>query len=669
MSPSRRGPYGGAIGPVEKSKDFTGSMRRLIGQLRPDHWLVALALVVSAGSIALNVWAPKVLGHGTDVIFSGVIGKLIARAPSKQAAVDALRASGQDTMAAMLDAMEVVPGQGIDFDALGRILLLCLAIYAGSAVIGFASGWILRIAVQNASWRMRDRVQDKIERLPLSYLDAHSRGDLMSRVSNDVDNVSQTLNQTLSQLLQAVLTVVGILAMMLTLSWRLTLLAMIVIPLGAIVAGVLMRRAQPHFRQQWKSTGEVSDLVEETITGHEVLALYGLEEDFSESFATSNSQLYRSSFAAQFISTLIMPIMGMISNLSYVVVAVGGGIMVAGGSMSLGGVQAFIQYSRQFTQPIGQLAQMATSLQSGVASAERVFEFLDADEMPPERGARSFAEARLRAAGADRAGADPSAAAGGPDDALAPTEQVRGRVVFDRVRFSYVEGSPVINDLSLSVEPGQMVAIIGPTGAGKTTLVNLLMRFYELDSGRITLDGVDIADLDADVLRSHIGMVLQDAWVFDGTIEDNIAFGAEGATREEVVEAARQTASDRLIRQLPHGYETRVSDETDSVSQGERQLMTIARAFVSRPDILILDEATSSVDTRTEVLVQQAMDRLRQGRTAFVIAHRLSTIRDADVIMVMDHGDVVETGRHEDLLERGGAYARLYNSQFAGPAS
>lgn len=654
------GPHG-MQAPVEKSKDFTGSLKRLIAQLRPDGWLVSLALVGAALSVGLNVAAPKILGKATDLLFNGVISKMIADAPSKEAAIAALEAQGQTEMATMLSAMDVTPGAGIDFAALGEVLLWCVGIYVASALISFFGGWVLRIGVQNLGWRMRDQVQSKIERLPLSYFDSHSRGDLMSRVSNDVDNVTQVMNQTLSQLFQAVLTVIGIFAMMLSLSVGLTALAILVIPVGAVIAGILMGRAQPQFRQQWKSTGEVSDLVEESISGHEVLALYGLDSEFDSSFAQSNTALYRSSFVAQFVSNLVMPLMNMVSNISYVIVAVGGGLMVARGSMSLGDVQAFIQYSRQFTQPIGQFASMANSVQSGVASAERVFEFLDAEETPADEGALTLAAARRRNA-ADGVLVDEAA-----DSASTSVERLRGRIVFDHVRFSYVKGRPIINDLSLTVEPGQMVAIIGPTGAGKTTLVNLLMRFYELDSGAISVDGVDIADLNTDALRSHMGMVLQDTWLFDGTIGENIAFGAEGATHDEVVDAAKQTASHRLIRQLPKGYDTHVSDSSDTVSQGERQLFTIARAFVSKPDILILDEATSSVDTRTEVLVQRAMDRLREGRTAFVIAHRLSTIRDADLILVMEQGDVVEMGRHEDLLERDGAYARLYNAQFAGP--
>lgn len=662
------GPAGrGRVAPGQRSKDFKRSLGRLLRELRPDLVTLIAALVISAAGVVLSVIAPRVLGHGTNIIYNGIVGKMIAGAPSKEAAVAALRAQGQDNFAAMLESMDVTPGAGIDFTALWHVLLGVIFIYVGASVLSYISGYLLRLVIQNTGFRMRAQVQSKIERLPLSYLDSHSRGDLMSRVSNDVDNVTQVMNQALSQLFQSVLTIVGILIMMLSMSWKLTLLAMIVIPVGGALAVTLMGRAQPQFTRQWRSTGDVSGTVEEAMTGHEVVALYGLEDRFTEEFNTSNTELYDSSFKAQFISNLIMPIMNLISNFSYVIVAVGGGLMVARGSMSLGDVQAFIQYSRQFTQPIGQLASMANSLQSGVASAERIFEFLDAPEMEPDEGATSFALATSRAGSPSSTPGTTDTGSTGTTVTTEGAEVVQGRIVFDHVRFSYVPGRPIIKDLSLDVKPGQMVAIIGPTGAGKTTLVNLIMRFYELDSGSISIDGVDIRDLNKDTLRSHTGMVLQDTWLFEGSIEENIAFGREGATHEEVVEAARSTSSDRLIRQLPKGYDTPISDEGDTVSAGERQLLTIARAFISRPDLLILDEATSSVDTRTEILVQRAMDKLRQGRTAFVIAHRLSTIRDADLIMVMEEGDVVETGRHQELLDRGGAYARLYQAQFAGP--
>ena len=676
--PGGGGPGRGRVAPGQKSKNFGKSFKRLVRELGPEKWLISLALLASLAGVILNVIAPKIMGNATDIIFNGVISKQLPPGATKEAAIAGLKAQGQEKIADMLSGMDIHPGQGIDFSGLTKVLLWVALIYIGSAIVSYISGYLLRTVVQNTGYRLRNQIQDKIERLPLKYFDTNSRGDLMSRVSNDVDNATQVMNQTMSQFFQSILTLIGIMAMMLTLSWKLTLAALLVVPVGAVIAGVLMKKAQPQFREQWRSTGAVSGVVEEAMTGHEVVALYGLEKRYTDQFNEANTDLYNSSFKAQFISNLVMPIMTLISNTSFVIVAVGGGLMVTNGSMTLGSVQAFIQYSRQFTQPLGQLASMANSLQSGIASAERVFEFLDADEMAYDDGAKSFAEARERTEHPERTGAEqPDAlarlAAGKVGAAKAHAaanrgpERVKGAIDFRDVKFSYVPGKPIIKGLTLDVEPGQMVAIIGPTGAGKTTLVNLLERFYELDSGQILIDGVDITDLNKDTLRDHMGMVLQDTWLFDGTITENIAFGREGATEDEVVAAAKATGSDRLIRQLPEGYDTPISDEGDQVSVGERQLLTIARAFVSQPDILILDEATSSVDTRTEVLVQQAMDQLREGRTAFVIAHRLSTIRDADLILVMEDGDVVETGKHDDLLAKGGAYAKLYNAQFATP--
>lgn len=633
---SGHGPRGPGRPPA-KAKDFKAAGRRVLRMLAPHKWLIALLTLLSMGGVILSVIAPKILGNATNVVFNGFISSRLPAGTTKAEVIEGLRAAGDNRTADMLTPMDVVPGQGVDFTQLANLLLLVAAIYVGAAFLAWASGQVARVVVQNTGWKLRQDIQAKINRLPLSYLDRHSRGDILSRVTNDVDNLTQTLQQTITQFLSSVLTILGIAIMMFTMSWQLTLVALFVLPLGAVIAGILMKRAQPQFRKQWKATGELSGLVEESVTGHEVVTLYNLTNRFETQFHAENTRLYKASFKAQFISNLVNPVMSFVSNLSYVIVAVGGAIMVTSGTLTIGEVQAFIQYSRQFTQPVGQLASIANLLQSGLASAERIFEFLDAPQMEPD------------------------------SDGNMPEGD--GSVQFKHVCFGYLPNKPVIKDLSLDVAPGQMIAIIGPTGAGKTTLVNLLERFYEVGSGEILVNGRNIADINKNALRRHIGMVLQDTWLFDGTIEENIAFGAPGATPEQVRKAARETSVDRLIRQLPNGYQTQISDDGDTLSVGERQLLTIARAFIADPEMLILDEATSSVDTRTEVLVQEAMDNLRQGRTAFVIAHRLSTIRNADTILVMEDGDVVEQGNHDELLAKNGAYARLYQAQFSGPHS
>ena len=635
------GPMGGMGMPTEKAMDFTGSLKRFAGYLRVERLAVAVITVLSVLSVTLAVLGPKLLGNGTNVIFAGVIGSQMPAGVTKEQAVENLRANGQGTQADMLAAMDVVPGQGIDFAALRTILLLVLAIYVGSFLFGWIQGRVTTSVVQRTVRRLRAEVEAKLGRLPLSYFDRQKKGEVLSRVTNDIDNVAQTLQQTLSQLVTSVLTVVGVLAMMFWISPLLAVIALVTVPLSVLVTALIAKRSQPQFIKQWAATGRLNAHVEEMYTGHALVKVYGHQQTAVDTFETENAELYEASFKAQFISGIIQPAMGFVANLNYVIVAVVGGLRVASGTLSLGDVQAFIQYSRQFTQPITQIASMMNLLQSGVASAERVFELLDAEEQSP----------------------DPSPAAVLTD--------VQGRVAFEDVSFRYVPDRPLIDDLSIVAEPGQTVAIVGPTGAGKTTLVNLIMRFYEVDGGRITLDGVDVRTMTRDGLRSNIGMVLQDTWLFKGTIEENLRYGVPDGvevTEEQFLEATRATHVDPFVRTLPDGYATVIDDEGSGVSAGEKQLLTIARAFLADPAILILDEATSSVDTRTEVLVQQAMNALRAGRTSFVIAHRLSTIRDADVILVMEDGAIVEMGNHEVLIEKGGAYARLYESQFAAAA-
>ena len=630
-----RGPM--AAGPVvAKARSFGPSIKRLIGLLFSYRAFMSVVIASIVGSVILTALAPRVLGDATNIIFDGVVGRLLPAGTTKAQAVEGLRERGQGTFADMVNSMDVTPGVGIDFGDVGRVLLIVLALYIGSAVLSWLGAYLLNKVVVGTVRHLRAEVEAKIHRLPLRYYDTTARGDLLSRVTNDLDNLSQTLQQTISQLLNSILMVIAILVMMLWISPLLALIALITVPLAAGATALIARRSKPHFLAQWSSTGKLNAQVEEAFTGHELVTAFNRQAEVETEFDERNEKLYQSSWRAQFISSTVMPTIMFLGNLNYVAVAVVGGLRVASGALSLGEVQAFIQYSRQFTQPLTQIGSMVNLLQSGVASAERIFDILDADEQTPD-----------------------------PKNPKTP-EHDRGLIEFDDVSFRYVADKPLIDDLSLVARPGHMVAIVGPTGAGKTTLVNLIMRFYDVDSGTITVDGVESRQMTRDDLRERTGMVLQDSWLFGGTIYDNIAYGDPTASREEVLEAARMSHVDHFVRILPDGYETMLDDEGGGVSAGERQLITIARAFLARPTILILDEATSSVDTRTELLIQKAMAALRTDRTSFVIAHRLSTIRDADVIVVMEDGHIVEQGTHDELLAAQGAYCRLYRSQFAG---
>jgi ATP-binding cassette, subfamily B, multidrug efflux pump len=639
-----RGPFGGGM-VGQKANNFKPSAKRLVRRMGPEKHKAYGVLGLAVLSVGLMSLGPRILGRATDLIFAGVLGKQLSdsgKVPdgtSQQQVVQGLQAAGQDKQASMIASMkDFVVGRGVDFTAVGHVLLLVLGVYVAASVLAWLQGYLLNDVVQGTIFRMRSDVEDKVNALPLSYFDQQPRGELLSRVTNDIDNISQTLQQTMSQLLTSLLTVIFVVVMMFSISWELALVALVTVPITMVVTGQVMKRSQGMFIDQWRRTGRLNAHIEETFSGHALVKVFGRQEEVERTFAEENDKLFEASFGAQFVSGLIMPTMMFIGNLNYVVIAVLGGLKVANGSISLGDVQAFIQYSRQFTQPLTQVASMTNLLQSGVASAERVFELLDAPEQE-----------------ADLVGT-----------AAAPGRR-HGEVRFEHVHFSYDETRPLIEDLSLVAAPGHTVAIVGPTGAGKTTLVNLVMRFYDVSGGRITLDGVDIASMPRSALREQIGMVLQDTWLFEGTIRDNIAYGRPGATEEDILEAARATYVDRFVHSLPDGYDTHIDEEGSNLSAGEKQLVTIARAFLSDPELLILDEATSSVDTRTELLLQHAMAALRTDRTSFVIAHRLSTIRDADLILVMEDGAIVEQGTHDSLLVAEGAYARLYNAQFVAP--
>ncbi len=622
-------------GPARKAKAFWPSAKRLMSLFRTEKLGLAVVAVMVLVAVVFNVWAPRVLGRAMDVIFGGVVSAQMPGGLSREQVIDGLRAQGEDQAAEMLSGMAFTPGEGIDFTELGRLILIVLAMYLVAQLFMWLQGRVLNDLVMRLVFRLREDIEAKINRLPLSHFDRGQRGDLLSRTTNDVDNVQQALQQAFASLVYSALTVIGIVGMMFWLSWQLALIALIALPVAGVVVGVIGKKSQALFSAQWRETGRLNGHIEESFTGHELVTVFGRQRDMAARFDERNEELYEAAFTAQFYSGMIMPIMQWVNWLGYVGIAVAGGLRVANGQMTLGAVTAFIQYSREFNQPLGQIAGMSNMLISGVASAERIFELLDEPEETPDGVAHL-------------------------------PRPLRGRVEFEHVRFSYTPEKPLITDLNFVAEPGQTVAIVGPTGAGKTTLVNLIMRFYEVDGGRILLDGVDTRTVSRGELRAATGMVLQDAVLFGGTIRENIRYGRLDATDEEVVAAAKATYVDRFVHTLPDGYDTVIEQDAANVSAGERQLITIARAFLAQPSLLILDEATSSVDTRTEVLVQGAMAALRSDRTSFVIAHRLSTIRDADVILVMEDGDIVEQGSHDQLLAARGAYFRLYRSQFQG---
>lgn len=609
---ARRGPmrgpgHGHGFGmPVQKAKNFKGTFKRLIGYLKPHRVRLTAVFLMAILSTVFTIIGPKLMGNATTKLFEGMMMKI-----------------------------KGVPGAKVDFDYILHILIVLAGLYIFSSLFSYFQQYVMAGVAQKTVYDLRKEVNEKLTRLPLKFYDSRTHGEVLSRVVNDMDNISNTLQQSLTQLITSIVTLVGVIVMMLTISPLMTLIVILTLPLSILATAGIAKKSQKFFMGQQKALGELNGHVEEMYTGHQIVKAFGREEKSISDFNTINERLYESGRKAQFISGIIMPLMAFINNIGYVLVSVVGGILVTKRAITIGDIQAFIQYARQFSQPITQTAQIANIIQSTIASAERVFELLDEEEEVPE-----VVDAKV-------------------------IKLPKGDVAFENVVFGYKENETIIKGMNIDVKKGQTIAIVGPTGAGKTTLINLLMRFYEINEGKITIDGVDITELKRGNLRSMFGMVLQDTWLFNGTIKDNIAYGRENATDEEIIRAAKAARADHFIRTLPDGYETILNEEASNISQGQKQLLTIARAILADPTILILDEATSSVDSRTEVLIQQAMNELMKGRTSFVIAHRLSTIRDADLILVMNHGDVVEKGNHEELLAKGGFYADLYNSQFA----
>ena len=604
--PMGHGPMGGMGGRFEKPKDFKGTFSKLLNHLRPYKLKLIIVMIFAVGSTVFSIVGPKILGKATTKIFEGLVSKI----------------SG-------------VEGGGIDFQYILDIILLLIGLYLISALFSFMQGLIVTGVAQKVSYNLRKEISEKVNKLPLKYFDGVSHGDVLSRVTNDVDTVSQSLNQSMSQIITSATTLVGVLIMMLSISWQMTIAAVLILPISMILVMTVVKKSQKYFRAQQKSLGQVNGHIEEVYGGHNIMKAFNAEDEVIEEFSKINGELYNSAWKAQFLSGMMMPIMTFIGNIGYVAVSILGGWYAIRKTIEVGDILSFIQYIRSFTQPIAQVAQISNVLQSTVAAAERVFEFLGEDEEIKE------------------------------SEVPVKLEEVEGSVTFENVKFGYNEDKIIINNFSADIKPGQKVAIVGPTGAGKTTIVKLLMRFYDLNEGRILIDGYDINDFTREDLRDNFGMVLQDTWLFSGSIMDNIRYGRLDATDEEVIKASKSAYAHRFIQTLPDGYNMVINEEANNISQGQKQLLTIARAILSDPKILILDEATSSVDTRTEVLIQKAMENLMKGRTSFIIAHRLSTIRDADLILVMKDGDIVEQGNHEELLQKNGFYAELYNSQFA----